>query len=125
MSQTLRTIIDELQRQTDTSRYRWLGCFDPTDPSNALIDGDVDLTALADAIDNQTKVQTIEELQRKVTVLTQVTGYLLDALKYDVRDGATGPDQHALKTARQNFIDGLLGHGEPRPAPPSDWNGKL
>jgi hypothetical protein len=48
---TLEVIIAELQRQADVSRSQGLGWFDADNPKNAVIDGSVDLTALAEAIE--------------------------------------------------------------------------
>ena len=48
---TLEIILAELDRQHEASRAGGLGCFDATDPKYALIDGRIDLAALAAAID--------------------------------------------------------------------------
>jgi hypothetical protein len=48
---TLEIIITELDRQAEASRASGLGCFSAADPEDALIDGRVDLIALAAAID--------------------------------------------------------------------------
>lgn len=70
---TLAIIRAELQRQADNSRGGGLGCYVDDDPESALIDGDVDLVALATAIDAARvhvalgKTQSsAEEVQREV-----------------------------------------------------------
>ena len=48
---TLGAIIAELERQNDESRGFGLGCFEANDPSSAVVDGRVDLVALANAVE--------------------------------------------------------------------------
>jgi hypothetical protein len=48
---TLEIILKELHRQHDESRANGLGWFDDSDPREAVIDGRVDIVALAAAID--------------------------------------------------------------------------
>ena len=50
---TLETIVAELQRQHEECKSHGLGWFDSTDTKSALIDGYVDLEALAAAIDGR------------------------------------------------------------------------
>lgn len=50
---TLEIIIAELQRQRDKAGWDSLGWFNAEDPKEAVIDGRVDLVALAEAIDRE------------------------------------------------------------------------
>lgn len=52
---TLETIVAELKRQYEESRSNGIGWLDTDRPKEAVIDGRVDLVALAAAIDAQKK----------------------------------------------------------------------